>query len=253
MEDRSITREKYSEVKLEAQMLQVSPSYLVANPATNYTVGQYSPSKNITITPILANITLSDSRTNYFVVRNSNYSIKESTSYTLVLPTTAGNLTIPQLGNTSLTLRGRDSKIHVTDYKVAGINILYSTAEIFTWKKFSRRTVLLVYGGPNELHEIGVNTTSTVDNPNLVEGHDVKIKALKGRNNNAWIIQYISTPQRKVVQIGDFFIYLLGELQKPINPNFILKERTLMTHKKIETRHITTGCRFLEKIHTAHP
>ncbi|KAH8650698.1 beta-galactosidase [Ilyonectria robusta] len=207
-EDRSITREKYSEIKLEAQMLKVSPSFLVANPS-NYTIGRYSPNKNVAITPVLGNATLSDSRTNYFVVRHANYSTDDNISYTLVLPSTAGNLAIPQLGHGSLTLSGRDSKIHVTDYNVGGINVLYSTAEIFTWKKFSKRTVLLVYGGPGELHEIAVNTTPTVNNPKPVEGKGVEIQALKGSKDKAWVVQYVATPQRKVVQIGDLFIYLL--------------------------------------------
>ncbi|KAF2186130.1 glycoside hydrolase family 35 protein [Zopfia rhizophila CBS 207.26] len=208
-EDRSISREKYSEIKLEAQVLKVSPSYPVANPVINYTIGQHSPSKDVAITPLLANDTLGDSKTNYFVVRHANFSVKYSTSYTLVLPSTAGNLAIPQLSSGGLTLPGRDSKVHVTDYKVAGINILYSTAEIFTWKKFLQRTVLLVYGGPDELHEIAVNTASTVNHPKLVEGKDVKIQELKGSNSNAWVVQFISTPQRKVVQVGDLWIYLL--------------------------------------------
>lgn len=192
-------------------MFKVSPSYLAANPVINFTIGEYSSSTNVAITPLLANATLGDSKTNYFVIRNANYSSKDSESYKLVLPSSAGKLAIPQLGQGSLTLHGRDSKIHVTDYKVAGINILYSTAEIFTWKKFSERTVLLVYGGPNELHEIAVNTTRTVDHPKSVEGQGVKIQVLKGSNNKAWVIQYVATPQRKVVQIGNFYIYLLGE------------------------------------------
>ncbi|KAK7409212.1 hypothetical protein QQX98_008588 [Neonectria punicea] len=138
-EDRTITREKYSEIKLEAQMLRVSPSFLAANP-TNYTIGRYSLAQAI-----------------------------------------------------------------------AGINILYSTAKIFTWKRFSSRTVLLVYGAVHEMHEIAVNTTHTAPDPKPVEGEGVEIQPLKGSNRKAWVIQYIPTTERRVVQIGDLFIYLLGQ------------------------------------------
>lgn len=48
------------------------------------------------------------------------------------VPTSAGNVTIPQLGSV-LTLNGRDSKFHVTDYDVGEFSLLYCTAEIFTW------------------------------------------------------------------------------------------------------------------------
>jgi beta-galactosidase len=78
----------------------------------------------------LSNATLDDSGTNYFIVRHSKYKATNSTSYALQLPSTAGNISIPHIGSGSLTLHGRDSKIHVTDYKVAGINVLYFTAEI---------------------------------------------------------------------------------------------------------------------------
>jgi hypothetical protein len=52
--------------------------------------------------------------------------------YTITLPTSEGNLTVPTLGG-SLELRGKDSKIHVTDYEAGSTTLLYSTAEIFTW------------------------------------------------------------------------------------------------------------------------
>lgn len=52
--------------------------------------------------------------------------------YTLTLPTSSGNLTIPQLGG-QLTLDGKDSKVHVIDYTAGSSHLLYSTAEIMTW------------------------------------------------------------------------------------------------------------------------
>jgi hypothetical protein len=73
---------------------------------------------------------------------------------------------IQQLGG-GLTLSGRDSKWHVTDYNLGDITLLYSTAEIFTWQKFEQKTVLVVYGGAGELHELAVVTSkpaTLVDN-----------------------------------------------------------------------------------------
>lgn len=64
--------------------------------------------------------------------RHANYSDRSTTSYKLKLPTSKGHITVPQLGG-QLSLHGRDSKVHVSDYKVGGHNVLYSSAEVFTW------------------------------------------------------------------------------------------------------------------------
>lgn len=52
--------------------------------------------------------------------------------YTIALPTSAGNLTVPLLGG-KLEIRGKDSKIHVVDYDAGKTTLLYSTGEIATW------------------------------------------------------------------------------------------------------------------------
>lgn len=53
-------------------------------------------------------------------------------TYKLTVPTSAGTIEVPTLGG-SLTLNGRDSKIHVVDYVAGSTTLLYSTGEIFTW------------------------------------------------------------------------------------------------------------------------
>ena len=110
-------------------------------------------------------------------------------------------MTIPQLGGV-LTLSGRDSKWHVTDYDIGGTTLLYSSAEIFTWKKFDKETVLVVYGGPGELHELSVITSSTAK---IVEGADVTTKS----TNGTVILNWETSPTRRVVQLGNVFVYIL--------------------------------------------
>ena len=122
------------------------------------------------------------------------YNSMRSIPYKLKLPTSAGNITIPQLGGT-LSLHGRDSKIHVTDFEAGGYNILYSSAEIFTWKKHGTRTTLVVYGGPNERHELAVSNTSGAT---AVEGSGIKFS---NRNKNT-ILHWESKPERRVVRVG---------------------------------------------------
>ncbi|KAI9163259.1 putative beta-galactosidase A [Paramyrothecium foliicola] len=194
-EDRRIDREKYSEIKLEAQFLKVSPGYLDTTPQA-LTRGVYSSNEAISITPLLSNDT-----GHYLVVRHTDYRHTGSASYTVNLPTSAGNITVPQLGG-SLSLHGRDSKFHLTDYPVGDETLLYTTAEVFTWKKFGDKTIVVVYGGPKELHELAVQGTHDIK---TLEGDGVTSKVIDG----ATVLQYETSSTRRVVQAGDLVFYLL--------------------------------------------
>ncbi|MCJ1312607.1 hypothetical protein MMC25_006281 [Agyrium rufum] len=198
-EDRTVTREKYSEAKLEANFLKASPAYLDATVSTYGSNGSFVNTDAILTTQLRSNST----GTGFYIVRQADYASLATTKYKLKnLPTSIGSLTIPQLQG-SLELQGRDSKVHVTDYDIGGTTVLYSTAEIFTWQKYGSNTILLVYGGAGETHEIAFKgkTKSTV-----LEGAGVTKKALNGNAVLNWQV----TPARKVVQISsNVFVYLL--------------------------------------------
>ncbi|KFY95212.1 hypothetical protein V500_02889 [Pseudogymnoascus sp. VKM F-4518 (FW-2643)] len=199
-ETREIALEKYSELKLQAQFLKVSPAYLTASVGAA-TEGTYTDTSAIHTTPLWGN----GSASNFYVVRHSDYQQLEPVTYKPTVTTSKGNVTIPQLGG-SLTLSGRDSKWHVTDYDFGGTTLLYSTAEIFTWKKFksgkSDKTVLLVYGGPGEQHEMSIVTASS---PKTVEGTGVTTKSTNGTATINWK----TSATRRVVQVGSIFVYIL--------------------------------------------
>lgn len=101
----------------------------------------------------------------------------------------------------------------------------------------------MLYGGPNELHEVAINKASKFK---VVEGDGVKFETKK----NVGILQWKTSSTRRVVQSGSLFIYLVGTL--PLS---------LQTYKsnnpKIETRHTTTGyltCQEKAKTeHSEHP
>lgn len=125
-EERTVEREKYSEAKLIANFFQSSPAYLTAVAQNNSNAnGSYTDNGAIATTALFGN------ETNFFVIRHAAYNTYDTTDYHITLPTSKGNLTIPQLGG-SLSLHGRDSKVFVTDYDVGGVSMLYSTAEVFT-------------------------------------------------------------------------------------------------------------------------
>ncbi|KAF4949389.1 hypothetical protein FGADI_8957 [Fusarium gaditjirri] len=194
-EDRTITREKYSEIKLQGQFLRVSPNYAVAE-ASNFTTTKYTDNKNIAVTALT---TKKDDA--FYVVRHADYRSTESASYKLKVKTSAGTLTIPQLGG-SLSLHRRDSKIHVVDYPVGKFKFLYSTAEVFTWKAFGDKTVLVLYGGADEVHEVAVKGQGKIK---VVEGEGVEIE----KKNGAGVFQFKTSTKRRVVQAGSLYIYLL--------------------------------------------
>lgn len=199
-ESRNLTREKYSELKLLGNFAKASPGYLLATPG-NLTTSGYADTSDITVTPLLG----SNNTGSFFVVRHSDYTSQASTSYKLKVPTSAGSLTIPQLGG-SLSLNGRDSKIHVVDYDVSGTNILYSTAEVFTWKKFSDGKVLVLYGGADEHHELAITTKSNVT---IVEG---KASAISSKQTGkSLVIGWDVSSTRQIIKVGDLQIHLLGK------------------------------------------
>lgn len=151
------------------------------------------------MTPVIG----SEAPSSFYIVRHNIYNSTETTTYRLNIATSAGKLTVPRLGG-KLTLNGRDSKVHVTDYNVGGTTLLYSTAEVFTWKKFDSGKVLILYGGPNELHEASIVAT---DHPTIAEGKDIMIKSADGTVT----LQWKTSTSRRIVKIGDLSVYILGK------------------------------------------
>ncbi|RWA12077.1 hypothetical protein EKO27_g3031 [Xylaria grammica] len=194
-EDRTITREKYAEAKLMGHFLTSSPAYLDAIPG-DLTNTSYVSTPRLSTTPIFGK------STTFYVVRHSDYESLESTPYTFSVPTSVGSVEIPQLGGT-LTLNGRDSKIIVTDYDVGGINLIYSSADIYTHGNTGKKRVLLIYGLEGETHELAFS--SELGKPS-VEGGAVKIQT-KG---TIGVVQWQVTRTKKILHYGsNLDVYLL--------------------------------------------
>ncbi|PWI70081.1 beta-galactosidase [Purpureocillium lilacinum] len=196
-ENRVLDREKYSELKLQGEFLKVSPNYLLTVPGDLSTTA-YSDNAAIAITPLNA-----DKTGRFFVARHADYASTDSVSYKLKLPTSAGVATIPQIGNATLTLSRRDSKVHVTDYVVGpDHSLLYSTSEILTWKKFGNKTVLIMYGGPNETHEFAYNGIPPTSQS---EASSATVHVSAGIT----VVQWHTAPKRQFVNIGSLTVYLI--------------------------------------------
>lgn len=137
-------------------------------------------------TPELQVVQVSSNDTRFYVLRHVQYDTFERTDYTLTVPKTCGNVTIPMLGG-ELSLHGRDSKIHVTDYDVGGVNLVYSSGEIFTWKKYQDRRLLILYGGDGEEHEFAVPLS--LGEPNFEDGVNVTSCEIDRLRTVHWKVQ----------------------------------------------------------------
>jgi hypothetical protein len=215
---RTVGREKYSELKLEANFLKVSPGYLTAT-ASEPRVGVYSSSFMITATRLQGS-DIGD----FFIIRHTAYGSKGSTEYFLKLPISLANLTMLPINSTEpfedtirtglLTLNGRDSKIIVTNYDVRGTRLLYCTAEILTHQKFANKTILMVYsGGANETNEMVVMTSAS---PEVISG--VAVNVTKIRSTPDLQVLRFTTVSREtsIVKLGDFWVYIMGKPTLPI-------------------------------------
>lgn len=193
-ENRGIDREKYSEAKIEAHFLRVSEAYLTAIPQ-NATSTEFVSTPELRVVPIVGD------KTRFYVVRHTDYTSLNRTSYRLNLPTSAGNISVPLLGG-DLSLHGRDSKIHITDHDVGGTSLIYSSAEIFTWKTYGNKTLLILYGGGGEEHEFAV--PSSLGKPQF-EGSNATTRAYGSFRAVHWLVQ----ERRQVVHFETLEIHLL--------------------------------------------
>ncbi|KAM0415981.1 hypothetical protein ACHAPT_013080, partial [Fusarium lateritium] len=187
-ENRALDREKYSELKLQGYFLQSSPSYLTSSP-DNGTFGHFTDSRAVVVTQLKAR------KGGYYIARQADHESLASVQYSLTIPTSKGRFTVPQLGGT-LSLNGRDSKIHVADYPVGDINLVYSTAEILTWRRFKSKTVLVIYGGEGETHEFAL--PRSLGCPTTPEGHHYKCRLTGSLAIVNWNVQ----AQRQILTFG---------------------------------------------------
>ncbi|KAE8423224.1 beta-galactosidase, domain 2-domain-containing protein [Aspergillus pseudocaelatus] len=152
---------------------------------------------------VLMTTRLQGAKTNSYIIRHSNYIIKQSTSYKWQVNTSQGNITVPQLGG-FLTLHGCDSKFHVTGYDLGVVILVYSTAEIFTWRRHGSKSVLVLYGGEGETHEFAVD--SSIGNATIIEGSNVRV----GKKGTTFVMQWDVIPFRQVVHFGEHLnVYVL--------------------------------------------
>jgi hypothetical protein len=212
-EDRTVAREKYSESRMQATFIQSTPSFLTAVPQNNeHANGTYNTNPNVAFTAVLNKN--GGSKTGFFFVRHAAVQDYVEEQFEAHLPTTEGRLTIPQIADHGkLSIQGRNTKIYVTDYDIAGVNLLYSTAEVFTWKQYDVGShvnrVLVVYGAPDETNELALTAAGPA---RVLEGGG---HVVTQKHGDSTIVNYRTSGSRSVVQFDKvkLTVYLLNRYE----------------------------------------
>jgi beta-galactosidase len=86
---------------------------------------------------------------------------------------------------------------------VRGINLIYSSADIYTHGTSGKKKILLIYGLAGETHELAFSTK--LGKPS-VEGGSVKVE----KKGSAYVVQWEVSEHRKILHYGDKLdVYLL--------------------------------------------
>lgn len=241
-----ILREKYHEIKLQASFLAVSPAYLTSRPQNIYnTSGSFSGNPALKTTQTLDVV---GGKTGFYIVRQADVSSTGVQRYKLTVPTSAGTIEVPTLGG-SLTLNGRDSKIHVVDYVAGSTTLLYSTGEIFTWETIDGQDNVLLYGDEGELHETAFilpkGTPEAKPIAQVVSGSgDIRQRVL---TSGALAVQYTTTgltvaligPKLKVLILDRSTAYQFWVLHPPNTGTFCFLQHQGSDHceRRLSTAH----------------
>jgi hypothetical protein len=82
--------------------------------------------------------------------------------------------------------------------------MMYGT-KLLCRKKYSDKTVIIVYGGPKEQHELAVENAGTAS---VIEGSGV----IQAQKSGYTIFNWVTSPDRKIVKVrGNVYIYMLGK------------------------------------------
>ncbi|KAF8625954.1 hypothetical protein AX17_006679 [Amanita inopinata Kibby_2008] len=149
-ESRELTT-KYNELKRQGLFLRSSPSFYKTDWISDSSSGLDVSTTSTVFTTMLQN---PDSKSRFYIVRQTDSTSTAIAAFKLKVETSAGTVQIPEIAS-NITLGGRQSKVITTDYTFGmSSKLLYSTAQIFFAGKIDGRDILIVYGDPEQEHEL---------------------------------------------------------------------------------------------------
>ncbi|KAI0278189.1 glycoside hydrolase family 35 protein [Russula aff. rugulosa BPL654] len=158
-ESRQITN-KFTELKSQGLFLRSSPEFLKTDRIGNSTSGSCEVSNPLAFVTLLKN---PDTGTCFWIARQTNSSSTALIAFNLSVTTSVGTINIPQ-AVANITLKGRQSKVIVTDYHYGSSGfVLWSTAPIFFAGHIGTRDVLYVTADRGEPSELALSRSARVD------------------------------------------------------------------------------------------
>ncbi|KAJ6552812.1 glycoside hydrolase family 35 protein [Mycena capillaripes] len=155
-ESRALTT-KFNELKLQGIFLRSSPEFYKTNVIADSSTGLAATSNPAAFATFVQN---PDTKTGFYVLRQTNSTSTAITTFKLNITTLAGNVQVP-IVVPAITLGGRESKLVVADYSFGSSKVGYSTAQVFYAGSIGGRDVLFIYGNSTQAHEIRLALTGT--------------------------------------------------------------------------------------------
>ncbi|KAK7031967.1 glycoside hydrolase family 35 protein [Favolaschia claudopus] len=155
-ESRALTP-KFGELKFQGIFLRSSPEFYKTNVIADSSTGLAATSNPAAFATFLQN---PDTKTGFYVLRQTNSTSTAITTFKLNVTTSAGNLQVPVVVP-AITLGGRESKLVVTDYSFGTSKVSYSTAQVFYAGTIGGRDILFLYGNSTQAHEVRLSLTGT--------------------------------------------------------------------------------------------
>jgi hypothetical protein len=96
-------------------------------------------------------------------------------------------------------------RIHVTDYPIGDVTLVYCTAEIFTWQRYEDKAVIVLYGALGETHELLLKRGP-------LEMFTATSPGVKTKVDGQYLYAQWSTMdiEMQTIRAGNIYIYLVG-------------------------------------------
>ncbi|KAG7096341.1 hypothetical protein E1B28_003785 [Marasmius oreades] len=151
-EDRLLTP-KFHEIKLQSLFLHASPDYLLVGRIGNATALHTNSSDTYT-----THLHSPKTKANFYFVRQNTNQKTSDTVFSLKVNSTlvAGDEGEKEVEIPNVTLKGRESKILVSNYPFGKSTLEYSSAEVLTWGTYDEVDTIVLYAFKGQHVEISV-------------------------------------------------------------------------------------------------
>ncbi|EKG12060.1 Glycoside hydrolase family 35 [Macrophomina phaseolina MS6] len=190
--------DKFKHIKLISLFTRVSEGLLNTDMESNGTGNAVNTSSIFTW--VLRN---PETSAGFYVTQHDNSRSRENTPFSLNLATSEGAVTVP-----SLDLRGRQSRIVVTDYPVGDYTLLYSSAEVLTYGVFDV-PVIVFYLNRGQVGELAFK--GGLKNTNFTTyGAETDFTATAAGNDTSAAFKYTQSEGATVIKFANGpVLYLL--------------------------------------------